>query len=176
MEKLVRHIEVENTRRRASPTAQWTPVVFVLSHIGNWELARTAFAALLRLRRNGTVYQRLGNRYIDRDVRRMRGRTGVELFDRSEGFHRAIELLRGGGALGILSDQHAGDHGLWTPFFGRLASTSPLPALLAKRTGAALMATTISHEGKSALADLSSRDASTHRVIPCKRSPPKPTR
>ncbi len=34
----------------------------------------------------------------------------------------------------FLADQHAGDHGLWTPFFGRLASTSPLPALLAKRT------------------------------------------
>jgi hypothetical protein len=28
---------------------------------------------------------------------------------------------------------------MWTPFFGRLASTSPLPALLCKRTGAALM-------------------------------------
>jgi lipopolysaccharide heptosyltransferase II len=39
-----------------------------------------------------------------------------------------------------LSDQHAGDHGVWTPFFGRLASTSPLPALLAKRTRAALIA------------------------------------
>ena len=44
-----------------------------------------------------TVYQKLGNRYIDADVRRKRARTGVELFDRSEGFHKAIELLRCGG-------------------------------------------------------------------------------
>ncbi|HEY3659600.1 MAG TPA: lipopolysaccharide heptosyltransferase II, partial [Candidatus Udaeobacter sp.] len=31
-------------------------------------------------------------------------------------------------------------HGVWTPFFGRLASSSPLPALLAKRTRAAVIA------------------------------------
>jgi lipopolysaccharide heptosyltransferase II len=62
------------------------------------------------------------------------------LFDRSAGFHKPIELLRSGGLIGILGDQHAGDHGLWTPFFGRLASTSPLSALLAKRTGAAVIA------------------------------------
>src|SRR4030095_6875764 len=59
---------------------------------------------------------------------------------RQQGFQPVIDLLRSGGGVGVLSDQHAGDHGLWTPFFGKLASTSPLPALLAKRTGAALIA------------------------------------
>jgi lipopolysaccharide heptosyltransferase II len=62
------------------------------------------------------------------------------LFDRQQGFQPVIDLLRSGGGIGVLSDQHAGDHGLWTPFFGKLASTSPLPALLAKRTRAALIA------------------------------------
>ena len=51
--------------------------------------------------------------------------------------------------IGILSDQHAGDHGLWAPFFGRLASTSPLPALLAKRTGAALIGAAILPNGRA---------------------------
>jgi lipopolysaccharide heptosyltransferase II len=37
---------------------------------------------------------------------------------------------------------------MWTPFFGRLASTSPLPGLLCKRTGAALIATSIFTEGR----------------------------
>jgi lipopolysaccharide heptosyltransferase II len=67
----------------------------------------------------------------------------VELFDRREGFQKAIELLRGGGAIGILSDQHAGDQGLWVPFFHRLSSTTSLPALLTRRTGAALLGTAI---------------------------------
>ena len=67
----------------------------------------------------------------------------MELFNRDEGFHQAIDLLRGGGAVGVLSDQHAGDHGMWVPFFGKLASTTSLPALLAKRTGAALIGTAV---------------------------------
>jgi heptosyltransferase-2 len=38
---------------------------------------------------------------------------------------------------------------LWVPFFGRLASTSPLPALLAKRTSAALVGVAIYTNGRA---------------------------
>ncbi len=119
------------------------PVVLVLSHLGNWELFAQILPHYFGYARLSTVYQRLGNRHLDRFVREQRARFGVELFDRSEGFQEAIRLLRAGGMIGILSDQHAGDHGMWTPFFGRLASTSPLPGLLCKRTGAALIAASL---------------------------------
>ena len=118
-------------------------VVLVLSHLGCWEIFAQLFPRHFDYVRNSTVYQPLGNSYIDADVREKRARAGVELFDRREGFHSAIELLRSGGVVGILGDQHAGDHGLWTPFFGRLASTTPLPALLAKRTHAAVIGAAI---------------------------------
>jgi heptosyltransferase II len=119
------------------------PVVLALSHLGNWELFAQILPHHFGYTRLSTVYQKLGNRRLDQFVRQQRARFEVELFDRSEGFQEAIRLLRGGGMIGILSDQHAGDHGLWTPFFGRLASTSPLPALLCKRTGAALIAASL---------------------------------
>ena len=35
--------------------------------------------------------------------------------------------------MAVLSDQHSGDKGVWVPFFGRLASTTPLPAIMAKK-------------------------------------------
>jgi lipopolysaccharide heptosyltransferase II len=123
------------------------PVVVVLSHLGNWELFAQIMPHYFGYTRLSTIYQKLGNHYLDQFVRRQRARFGVELFDRSEGFAEAIKLLRGGGMIGILSDQHAGDHGLWTPFFGRLASTSPLPGLLCKRTGASLFAASLFTEG-----------------------------
>jgi len=123
------------------------PVVLALSHLGNWELFAQILPHHFGYTRLSTVYQKLGNRYLDEFVRQQRARFGVELFDRSEGFQEAIKLLRGGGMIGILSDQHAGDHGLWTPFFGRLASTSPLPGLLCKRTGAALVAASLYTDG-----------------------------
>jgi heptosyltransferase II len=147
LEKMTRYVEAENLDAVHAALRTGRPVVLLLSHIGPWELAAQLVPHYAPYARIGSPYQRLGNRYIDRDVGRRRARTGSELFDRSEGFHKPIELLRSGGLLGIFADQHAGDHGLWTPFFGRLASTSPLPGLLAKRTGATVMAAAIHTEG-----------------------------
>src|SRR5256885_14614978 len=147
LEKVRERVKVENAEAPERELRSGRPVVFVLSHIGNWELQAQMFPPVTAFVRNSTIYQPLANRYIDRHVRALRARAGVELFDRREGFQKAVELLREGGAIGILSDQHAGDQGLWVPFFGKLASTTSLPALLSKRTGAALLGTAIYTEG-----------------------------
>ena len=139
---VVENFEVLDRHLRAG-----RPVVLVLSHLGNWELIAQIVPRLLAGFRISTVYQKLENRFIDAYVHRLRAHTGAQLFDRKEGFQKPIELLRAGGLIGILSDQHAGDHGLWTPFFGRLASTSPLPALLAKRTNAVIVAAALYTDG-----------------------------
>ncbi|HEY2615442.1 MAG TPA: lipopolysaccharide heptosyltransferase II [Chthoniobacterales bacterium] len=146
-EKLARYIETENLEAIHQELRAGRPVILLLSHIGNWESFAQLMPKYADYSRVGTIYQTLRNRYIDRDVSRKRASTAAELFDRSEGFHKPIGLLRSGGLIGILGDQHAGDHGLWTPFFGRLASTSPLPGLLAKRTGAAVIAAAVYTEG-----------------------------
>jgi heptosyltransferase-2 len=146
-EQVRARVAIENADAAHRELRSGRPVVLVLSHIGNWELQAQALPSAIGYVRNSTIYQQLGNRYIDKHIQQLRGRAGVELFDRREGFQKAIELLRGGGAIGILSDQHAGDQGLWVPFFGKLASTTPLPALLAKRTGAALLGIATYTEG-----------------------------
>jgi heptosyltransferase II len=139
-EKILEHVEVENIESMAREFRAGVPVVLVLSHLGTWEAFAQLMPKFVGFVRNSSVYQGLGNRFVDQHVRRTRSRAGLELFDRRDGFEPVIELLRSGGGVGVLSDQHAGDHGVWTPFFGRLASTSPLPALLAKRTRAAIIA------------------------------------
>ena len=111
-------------------------VVLIISHIGNWEL----FAQLCQFLpeyRWGTVYQTIENKYLEAHVRQMRSK--VALFSRKEGFNAPTAFLRAGGALGVMVDQHAGDKGTWAPFFGRLASTSPLIGLLALRTEAEMV-------------------------------------
>ncbi len=149
LEKMATRIEAENLDFIHRELRAGRPVVLILSHLANWELFAHILPKYIGYVRNSTIYQRLGNRFIDEHVRRVRGRAGVEMFDRKEGFDKAIKLLRDGGAIGILSDQHAGDHGVWVPFFGRLASTSPLPALLAKRTRAALVGVAIYTDGRA---------------------------
>jgi heptosyltransferase II len=146
-ERLARHIESENLDVVHAELRAGRPVILLLSNIGNWEVFAQLVPHYFDYAKIGTIYQKLRNRYIDADVSRKRAQTGAFLFDRGEGFHKPIELLRGGGLIGILGDQHAGDHGLWTPFFDRLASTSPLPGLLAKRTGAAIIAAVVHTEG-----------------------------
>ena len=139
-EKILHRVQVDNIEAMDREFRAGVPVVLVLSHLGTWEMFAQLMPKFVGYVRNASVYQKLGNRFIDAHVRRTRGQTGLELFDRQEGFQPVIDLLRSGGGVGVLSDQHAGDHGLWTPFFAKLASTSPLPALLAKRTQAALIA------------------------------------
>src|SRR4051812_14237671 len=142
-EKILERVEVENIESMTREFRAGVPVVLVLSHIGTWEVFAQLMPKFTGFVRGASVYQGLGNRFIDEHVRRTRSHTGLELFDRHDGFDPVIDLLRSGGGVGVLSDQHAGDHGVWTPFFGRLASTSPLPALLARRTRAAVIAAAV---------------------------------
>src|SRR5215831_17705354 len=148
-DKILEHVEVENIEAMAREFRAGVPVVLILSHLGTWEVFAQLMPKFVGFVRNSSVYQGLGNRFIDEHVRRTRSQTGLELFDRHDGFEPVIELLRSGGGVGVLSDQHAGDHGVWTTFFGRLASTSPLPALLAKRTRAALIAAGVYTTGRA---------------------------
>jgi heptosyltransferase II len=146
-EKILRRVQIENLEHIENCFRKKQPVVLFLSHIGSWEFCTRLFPHFLRGHRTATIYQRIRNPHIDRHVREVRSRFGLEVFERSEGFAKAIELLRSGGGIGILMDQHAGDGGLWTPFFCKLASTTPLPALLARRTQAALIGFAVHTDG-----------------------------
>jgi heptosyltransferase-2 len=147
IERILERVQVENFHHLENCVRENKPLVLLLSHTGPWELCAHLLPHFIPERRKSTVYLRLRNRFIDQHVRETRARFGVEMFDRREGFASAIQLLREGGAIGVLADQHAGDSGLWTPFFGRIASTTPLPGLLVRRTGARLVAMAVHTNG-----------------------------
>jgi heptosyltransferase II len=113
-------------------------VIHVMFHLGNWELLARIVSQIPEVRFS-TLYQPLKNPYLEKMIRGWRSRSGVGLLNKHQGFNEAIRCLRGGEAVGILVDQHAGDHGMWVPFLDRLASTTVLPALLARRTGATII-------------------------------------
>ncbi len=122
------------------------PVIMAINHIGNWELYAQIVFQWPEVR-SGTIYQALHNKLVDDLVNRDRRRLGLETFDRKKGFQGAIGLLRELGVLGVLVDQHAGKSGVWTPFFHRLCSTSPLVATLALRTNAVVIPSAIYTDG-----------------------------
>jgi len=129
---------VENIEAVTAALHRGKGVVLMISHIGNWELfAQANFHAAPYP--TGTVYQSIRNRYIDDLINGDRRRKGVATFDRKRGLGKALTLLREGGLVAVLVDQHAGPSGIWTPLFNRLCSTSPLAASLAIGTGAAIV-------------------------------------
>ncbi len=140
------HTTMENLGELQAAYARGRGVVLAISHIGNWEMfAQACFYA--REMPFGTVFQKVHNRYIDSEITRLRQRLGVKTFDRKTEMGAAASFLKSGGVLGILVDQHAGESGIWTPLFGKLASTSPLAASLAIKTGAAVVPVAIFTDG-----------------------------
>jgi len=129
---------VENIEAVTTALHRGKGVVLMISHIGNWELfAQANFHAAPYP--TGTVYQSIRNRFIDDLINGDRRRKGVATFDRKRGLSKALTMLREGGLVAVLVDQHAGPSGIWTPLFNRLCSTSPLAASLAIGTGAAII-------------------------------------
>lgn len=107
----------------------------LISHLSCWELF-SHLAEKIPEYRFAAVYRRFYNPYLDRHLRETRMRSGTTLFDRYDDLLKCVRFLKEGGVVGLLVDQRAGRAGLWTPLFGRLASSSTLAATLSIRTGA----------------------------------------
>ncbi len=113
-------------------------LIVVMPHMGNWEALTQIGNRLVPGRAYGGVYRPLANPLMDELTRRHRTAGGGRLFSRKDGFHAPASFLKQGGVLAVLADQRAGGRGAVLPFFGKLASCSPLPQLLARRGKARL--------------------------------------
>jgi KDO2-lipid IV(A) lauroyltransferase len=107
--------------------------IIVIGHFGNFELYARCnyFVPGLQF---ATTYRGINQPWLNRLLQDMRNQSGCLYFERrSEGGALRHALQHQGIMLGLLVDQHAGDHGLRVPFFGRDCSTSPAPGLYAQR-------------------------------------------
>lgn len=146
--EIIQHVRVEGIENTRQAVAEGRSVIFAIMHLSCWELLAQVPSVFTCGLRPATVFQPLANPYLDALVRRNREKLGYKVFDRTQGFAAPIRFLReGGSAIGVLADQHAGDKGVWCPFFDRLASTTPLPALMALRCDAALLPLAVFDDG-----------------------------
>ena len=124
--------------------------ILFTGHLGNWELL--ALAHSLYGHPMHIVVRPLNNPLFNRAVRDLRTRGGNRILDRrGEGTIRElIDHLREGGMVGLLVD-HCPRRalGIWAPFFGKLTLCHRGPALLALRTGAALVPGFLKHDDKN---------------------------
>ncbi len=133
------HIEFVGAGNLDAARQQGTGLIGLLSHMGNWELMAQIHLLHPALCPPGSLYRPLDNPLIDSLIKCRRSSEGAQLFSRRDGFFKPIAHIKSGGCLGVLADQHAGAHGLAVPFFGKLTSMTNLPAIMHRRTGAAIV-------------------------------------
>ena len=131
------HVALRGTDVVRQVQAAGKGAIFVTAHLGVWEM----FGLLMRDWgiKLVSVYRPARNPLMDRIIRRWRKSLGHTLVERDGAMPKLLRTLRRGGYIALLTDQHAKRDGVWVPFFGRPASTTPAPALLALRTGAPIV-------------------------------------
>lgn len=113
-------------------------VVGIIGHFGNFELY-----GRIKEQAPGwnaaVTYRALRQPALDRLLLHLRELSGVLFFERRTGAEQLKQAMnRGHIMLALLADQHAGDRGLWLPFFGQNCSCNAGCAVLALRYNAHL--------------------------------------
>ena len=116
--------------------------VLATAHTGNWELLGAALA-IFKFPIVG-VAQKQTNEQMDRLINEYRTSSGMHITYKT-GVREMVKLLGEGRIIGLLMDQDAHD-GVMIPFFGRLASTPPGSAALARMKEAPIVPTFISEK------------------------------
>lgn len=147
--------------------------ILASAHLANWEILPVAAA------RNDVhmtvVVREPNNPYVRSLIDRFRGVAGGwRTAKGSGGARQAMEVLRGGGVLGVLFDQKM-NSGLSIPFFGVAAQTAAAPARLALRFRCPLVPVRIERTGPArfrvfahpplALPEGGDREASTTQIM-----------
>lgn len=113
--------------------------VFLSSHVGNWEIMAGS-SSLVPGMRLMLVTKHLRPEWLHQGICRARLRYGVSGAYEPRTLRDVLAHLKSGGTVGIVLDQYAGPPvGLRVPVFGIPVSTPSLVAMLARRTGAAVL-------------------------------------
>lgn len=136
--EVAKRVTVENMHHTKEAFEAGRPLTVPIMHASCWEIMTQVPSLFIFGHKPASIYQPLRNPYLNALVLRRREKLGYKLFDRQEGFNEPIAHVRDMGILGILVDQHAGYHGLWCPFFDRLASTTNIVALCGLRTNSVI--------------------------------------
>ena len=135
---IIDSVEIAGIENFNKAKAKGKGILFLTGHCGNWELLGTAVAA--NLADIAIVARPINNPYINKFIVNGRQRHGNSIIAKQGALKVIIKRLREGGCVGILMDQSVlSDEGYVIDFLGRGAWTTKMPALIARKTGAAVL-------------------------------------
>ncbi len=133
----------DNPEEAGKLISQGKGVIFFCGHQANWEILFLEGTS----RMPGVAIGRpIANQYLYSWVISIREKFGGKIVEPRSAVKEGLRALRRGAFLGIVGDQGMPDSGFASPFLGRKAFTSTIPAILAYRTGAPIFVATITRE------------------------------
>ena len=130
-EEVLSSIRVEGEEKFLNAIKGNQGVVIVSAHMGNWEVGLHFTNYYGKAMLGVAARTRFG--WADVLLSRSRNRLGNMIIDKKGALPKMTEGLRRGEVIGMLIDQSRRKHGVEVRFFGRKATASPAPALLALR-------------------------------------------
>ena len=129
-------VEEEGVEHLKNALARNKGAILISCHIGNWELSAAWGAQLC----NMAAIARSADNEIHREIiEELRKAENTWIIDKTEPMTRVLGHIKNKGAIGLLSDQHAGNEGIVVPFFGRETGTVKGAGVFAYLTGAPII-------------------------------------
>jgi len=138
-EKFMKKVEIEGRSHVEAALKSGKGIIFLLGHIGNWEL----LGCMSRILGNNVMAIARPikkNRWLDQFIREIRRSSGLQVLGSKRVAHQVISALRRNEMVGILIDQREKRReGIGVQFFGENASTTRASAFFALKTRAAVI-------------------------------------
>jgi KDO2-lipid IV(A) lauroyltransferase len=144
---IINSVVFEGTENFRRAKANDRGVIFVTGHCGNWELL--AISCSVKLSDLSIVIRPIDNPYLNSLVEKVRMKYGNRVISKKGALKPVLQTLKKNGAVGILMDQAViPEEGYVIDFLCRGAWTTKMPALIARKTGAAVLPAFIHREGR----------------------------
>jgi KDO2-lipid IV(A) lauroyltransferase len=132
LEEIAARCPFVNAHYLEEAIARGNGTLLISGHWGGWEIGGLALMSMLRNVRS--VARPLDNELLERDLRKLREKTGAEVVDRRRAARFLLKGLSENGVIVLLPDQAVQPReGIKVPFLGRPAWTTPAPARMALR-------------------------------------------
>jgi len=138
LEQLAERCPFHNVELLHDAIARGKGTIVITAHFGSWEVG--GLAVMAHVDNVLTVARPLDNELLERDLQKLRAKTGVEIVDRRKAARFLLRGLAENAVVLLLPDQAVlPREGILVPFLGRPAWTTPAPAKMAIRSDSTIV-------------------------------------
>ena len=136
--RIFRNVEIRGTDIFSNALKKGSGVILLTGHCGNWELNGLVCSA--KVTPISVVARPVNNPFLNRLVERTRKKYGNKVIYKQGALRKIVSALKHNEAVGILMDQSVlSSEGVVADFLGKKDYTMKTPALIAMKTGCAVV-------------------------------------